>query len=33
MNSLMGAIFVALIAYAIGLFIAYLVWGSSTDNA
>lgn len=33
MNSLAGAIIVALIVYAIGLFIASLIWGGSTDNA
>jgi hypothetical protein len=33
MNSLVGAIIVALIVYAIGLFIAHLIWGGSSDNA
>jgi hypothetical protein len=29
----MGAIIVALIVYAIGLFIAHLIWGGNSDNA
>jgi hypothetical protein len=33
MNSFFGALIVALIVYAIGLFIASLIWGGSSDNA
>ncbi len=33
MNTLLGAIIIGLIVYAIGLFIARLIWGSDTDNA
>ncbi len=33
MNSLLGAIIIGLIVYAIGLFIAHLIWGGDTDNA
>jgi hypothetical protein len=33
MNSLLGAIIVGLIVYAIGLFIAHLIWGGDADNA